>query len=162
MQKEFDFANYSSAAAELAQPPEKLLILATETTGLDVKENQCLEIGAILFHVRTRSVLAQNSFLIPAEVNEAEKINKIPAEITQLPQPWEEGMRYFEALVDSADAVLAHNASFDKQWFGQGPLPIINGKTPKMVDKLVIRIGRSLIVAASMIAISNFFPSFLS
>ena len=43
-----------------------------------------------------------------------------------------------------------------------GPEPIINGITPKMVERLVIRIGLSLIVEASTIASSNFFPSFLN
>ena len=43
-----------------------------------------------------------------------------------------------------------------------GPVPIINGKTPNIVERLVIKIGLSLIVAASIIAVSNFIPSFLS
>ena len=34
--------------------PETLLILDTETTGLDFEHDQCLEIGAILFHVLSR------------------------------------------------------------------------------------------------------------
>ena len=43
-----------------------------------------------------------------------------------------------------------------------GPEPTINGITPKMVERLVISIGLSLIVEASTIASSNFFPSFLN
>ncbi len=104
-------------------PPEMLLILDTETTGLDPREDKCLEVGAILFHVQSRSVIAQNSFLIPVSSNSAEQINSIPPQITQLPQPWKEGLKYFEALLDSADCVLAHNAEFDKNWFGIAPLP---------------------------------------
>ncbi|ABX08657.1 3'-5' exonuclease [Prochlorococcus marinus] len=122
MQKEFDFVS-NSTKGSIGEFPKTLLILDTETTGLDSDKDQCLEIGAILFHVKTRSVLAQNSFLLPVDENSAESINRIPAEITRIFQPWEMGMKYFEELVDCAEAVVAHNVAFDKQWFGSPPLP---------------------------------------
>ena len=106
--------------------PQTLLILDTETTGLDPQENDCLEVGVILFHVDSRSVLAQHSFLIPVENNQAEFINHIPAEITQLKQPWKEALEYFELLLNSSDAIVAHNAAFDRQWFGKPPLPAVS------------------------------------
>ena len=106
--------------------PRMLLILDTETTGLDPKEDQCLEVGAILFHVLTRSVLAQQSFLIPVSSNAAEPINRIPAEVTRLDQPWEEGLIYFKKLIEAAEVLVAHNAAFDRKWFGIGPLPSIS------------------------------------
>ena len=28
--------------------------------------------------------------------------------------------------IDCADLIVAHNAAFDRKWFGIGPLPIIN------------------------------------
>ena len=43
-----------------------------------------------------------------------------------------------------------------------GPVPNINGKTPNIVDKLVINIGLNLITEALIIASSIFFPSFLN
>ena len=46
----------------LSSLPEMLLIIDTETTGLDPKRGQCLEVGAILFHAPQRAVLAQHSF----------------------------------------------------------------------------------------------------
>ena len=42
-----------------------------------------------------------------------------------MPQPWKEGLRYFESMVDRADVLLAHNAAFDRKWFGIKPLPNI-------------------------------------
>ena len=75
--------------------PEMLLIVDTETTGLDPNEHSCMELGAILFNVGSREILAQQSFLIPVEINEAEFINRIPAQITQLNQYWEQGLEYF-------------------------------------------------------------------
>ena len=105
--------------------PENILILDTETTGLDNEIDDCLEVGSILFNVKSRSVLAQQSFLLPVENNNAEKINKIPAEITRLPQPLSEAIKYFESLVRVSDVIVAHNAEFDKKWFGLKKLPQI-------------------------------------
>jgi len=105
--------------------PQQLLILDTETTGLDPASGACIEVGAVLFRVPERAVLAQVSFLLPVQSNPAEPINGIPAAVSCLPQPWQAGLRCFEALLAAADAVLAHNARFDRQWFGTGPLPAI-------------------------------------
>jgi DNA polymerase-3 subunit epsilon len=78
-----------------------------------------------LFDVQSRAVLAQQSFLLPAETNAAEPINRIPAAVTRLPQPWKEGLRWFQNLLDAADVLVAHNAAFDRQWFGRGELPAV-------------------------------------
>ena len=110
------------------QLPKNILILDTETTGLDNKNDDCLEVGSILFNVNTRSVLAQQSFLLPVENNNAEKINNIPAEITRLPQPLSEAIKYFESLVRVSDVIVAHNAEFDMKWFGLNKLPQIEKK----------------------------------
>ena len=105
--------------------PMNILILDTETTGLDYENDNCLEVGSILFNVQSRSVLAQQSFLLPVEKNNAEKINNIPAAITILPQPLFEAIQYFESLVQVSDVLVAHNAEFDKKWFGRNHLPQI-------------------------------------
>ena len=105
--------------------PENILILDTETTGLDNEIDDCLEVGSILFNVKNRSVLAQQSFLLPVENNNAEKINNIPAEITRLPQPFFEAIKYFESLLQVSDVIVAHNADFDMKWFGVKKLPHI-------------------------------------
>ncbi len=106
--------------------PEKLLILDTETTGLDPDVDNVIEVGAILFHVSSRAVLTQQSFLLPTETNSAETINKIPAEVTRLSKSWEKGIEYLMVLLDEADVLVAHNASFDRQWFGKEQLPPVS------------------------------------
>mgnify|MGYP003311124047 CR=1 FL=1 len=97
----------------------------TEAEILDNENDDCLEVGSILFNVKSRSVLAQQSFLLPVESNNAEKINNIPAEITRLPQPLSEAIKYFESLVRVSDVIVAHNAEFDMKWFGLNKLPQI-------------------------------------
>jgi DNA polymerase-3 subunit epsilon len=115
----------SRAASPPSVVPRTLLILDTETTGLDPETQHCVEVGAILFDVQSRAVLAQQSFLLPAETNAAEPINRISAAVTRLPQPWKEGLRWFQNLLDAADVLVAHNAAFDRQWFGRGELPAV-------------------------------------
>ena len=100
-----------------------LLIIDTETTGLDPQLDHCLEVGVILFDVPSRQVLAQHSFLLPVDANAAEAINRIPAAATNLPQPWRPALSYLQSLLDAADVLVAHNAAFDRQWFGRGHLP---------------------------------------
>ena len=116
-------ASEASLSLQDGAVPRTLLILDTETTGLDPETEHCLEVGAILFDVPSRQVLAQQSFLLPVQANAAEPINRIPAAVTCLPQPWEAALVYFQSLLDAADVLVAHNAAFDRQWFGRGCLP---------------------------------------
>ena len=106
--------------------PQRLLILDTETTGLDSSRDQCIEVGAVLFDVTHRAVLGQISFLLPCSENPARGINGIDPAVTRLPQPWEQALECFEAMLAAADLVVAHHAAFDRQWFGHGPLPAID------------------------------------
>lgn len=106
--------------------PQRLLILDTETTGLDPERDHCIEVGAVLFHVSSRAVLSQLSLLLPCQSNAAEAINGIDAAVSRLEQPWQAGLLYFQELVASADVIVAHNAAFDRAWFGRGPLPAID------------------------------------
>ena len=107
---------------------EKILIVDTETTGLDENSEEVIEIGCILFHVSSKSVLSQASFLLPVNENKAEYINGIPQEVSNISQPWEKGLDFFLSLVDSCDLIVAHNAEFDKKWFGKGKLPHLSKK----------------------------------
>ena len=125
-------------------PPVNILILDTETTGLDNKNDDCLEVGSILFNVKSREVLAQQSFLLPVESNNAEKINNIPAEITRLPQPLLEAIKYFESLVKVSDVIVAHNAEFDMKWFGLNKLPQIEKQWICSMDDITWPVDRQL------------------
>jgi len=110
----------------LPRVPETLLILDTETTGLSTLQGQCIEVGAILFHVPLRAVLTQVSFLMPCAGNAAEGINGIPAAVTRLEQPWQDALACFRSMVGACEALVAHNVAFDRQWFGLGPLPVLD------------------------------------
>ena len=78
---------------------EKILILDTETTGLDENKDEVIEIGCILFDVSFKCVLSQVSFLFPVSNNESEYVNGISAEVTNISQPWEDGLNFFLKLL---------------------------------------------------------------
>ena len=105
-----------------------ILIVDTETTGLDENKNQLIEIGCILFNIPAKEVLSQISFLLPVSINEAENINGISPEMTQISQPWEDAISFFYKLVDCCDYIVAHNVEFDKKWFGIGKLRTLDKK----------------------------------
>ena len=98
--------NYPSedSVANQNKKIEKILILDTETTGLDENKDEVIEIGCILFDVSFKCVLSQVSFLFPVINNEAEYVNGISAEVTNISQPWEDGLNFFLKLVDSSDS----------------------------------------------------------
>lgn len=104
-----------------------LLVLDTETTGLDpAKGCECIEVAAALYSVPHRSTLQSVGFLLPIDNNPAIHINRIDPAITQLDQPWRTALALFNEMAAVADAAMAHNAAFDREWFGRGHLPNIH------------------------------------
>ena len=129
--KKPNFLNQSNSNSKINNQKkiiENILILDTETTGLDENKDEVIEIGCILFNVTSKSVLSQVSLLFPVSSNEAEHVNGISAEVTNINQPWQDGLNYFLKLVDYSDFIVAHNVEFDKKWFGQGRLPKLDKK----------------------------------
>ena len=84
-----------------------------------------IEVAAALFDVKHRAVVSSVAFLIPCDENGAEEINHIPASLSKVPSPWRTGMVLLNELLAVSDALVAHNASFDRQWFGRGVLPAV-------------------------------------
>ena len=97
---------------------ENICIVDVETTGLDASKGKVLEIAAILFNIPTRSILTQCSTLLYAEENPAYDINKIKVESLKLMHDktnWGQ-LSLIMNMANYADAIVAHNASFDKNW----------------------------------------------
>ena len=121
-----------------------VLIVDTETTGLNKDKDEVIEVGCILFDVSSRCVLSQLSFLLPVSSNNAEYINRISPKVSNIPQPWEESINLFSRIVEHCDLIIAHNVEFDKKWFGQGKLPTLNKKWVCSLDDINWSFKKSL------------------
>jgi DNA polymerase-3 subunit epsilon len=101
---------------------KKILILDTETTGLDPADGAVVvELAAILFDVELRDVVAQCSLLLPSATNDAEHVNRIKPKLTRsAPKVMPPMLKAFYAMAHEADYAVAHNADFDRKWFGEG------------------------------------------
>ena len=121
--------NQNSFVSSNAQfpTPDQVLILDTETTDLDVKTGQVIELGAILYSVKHQTTIKQYSTLLPAENNPAEHINRIkPAPLMEITEEQvAESVWMITEMAKKAQVIVAHNAEFDQKWFGSSN----NGKS---------------------------------
>lgn len=104
-----------------------VLIVDTETTGLDPECDRVIELGAILYSIDHHSTLHQLSVLLPTEHNPQEKLNGISAAASQAISDTllEQSLAIFQQVVTESDYAIAHNANFDRQWFDGHHLPIL-------------------------------------
>lgn len=128
---------------------ENILILDTETTGLNAKKgDQIIEIAVVLFNLKYKCVLQCFSTLLPCHENPVESINHIPADATlcDYPHAIEDGSfelndDFYMSCEDSTviipydffynitikemfnhcDAIVAHNMQFDMGFIEQLP-----------------------------------------
>jgi DNA polymerase-3 subunit epsilon len=100
----------------------RCLIVDTETTGLDPKAHDIIEIGVVLYSVEHRTSLISFSTLQYAADNAAENINGIsPAALDDIEQKYPLDLStIIEPLIADADVIVAHNAEFDRAWLA-GP-----------------------------------------
>jgi DNA polymerase III subunit epsilon len=97
----------------------KILILDTETTGLNPKTDYVLEVAAILWSLEYRFIISQISTLIyykPLIENPAEPINGIPSGVLDHALGYEYGLTMINQMSSSATYICAHNANFDKSF----------------------------------------------
>jgi DNA polymerase-3 subunit epsilon len=89
-----------------------ITIVDTETTGTDVKKDELLEVSWALMHVGTAQVLEVHSALFHATGNRGEAINGISPKLLAVSEKQRGPVNLGREVV----AVVAHNASFDRQW----------------------------------------------
>lgn len=92
----------------------RLLIIDCETTGLSPVMDSVIEVAVILYDVEHATVRSAYSSLLRCHHNPAEPINRIsPAAIVNADDgtaTW----RFVESIAGNAQAIVAHNAEFDR------------------------------------------------
>jgi DNA polymerase-3 subunit epsilon len=93
----------------------RILIVDTETTGVDPKTDSVVEVAAMLFDTKHASAIESFACLIRHDGNEAERFNGIPAALLmeQGLESWDVWRRFCRLFAD-AECVLAHQAEFDR------------------------------------------------
>lgn len=91
-----------------------VLILDTETQGIEPAEHAVIEVGAILYSLEHATALESFSSLIRADKNPAEAVNRIPAAALVDAPPADCVWPLVRDMVERADAFLAHKAEFDR------------------------------------------------
>ena len=102
---------------------ETICILDTETDGVDSSKNVVVEIAAVWWHIELGCTLACWSELVVRESNAAQDANGIPPEALRYGLPWEHAMEGLKSRVARADAIMAHNESFDRGFVGDMDKP---------------------------------------
>jgi DNA polymerase III epsilon subunit-like protein len=96
-----------------------VLIVDTETTGLSPEKGaECIEIGAILYNVLNRAILAQVSTVLAVKAIGQEETHGINLDIANA-VPFNvqsAAINLLSNMVLSADYAVAHNATFDQQF----------------------------------------------
>ena len=96
---------------------ESVLILDTETSGLHPEHGAIIiELGAILYSVKHNAVLQSFSTLFPCESNPVEHINHIKPVVTKAFDYNDKWESFFAYMYQEAQAMVAHNAPFDKKF----------------------------------------------
>ena len=95
---------------------ENILIVDTETNGLDANLNSIIEVGAIFYNVPSRSIIYQISFLVGNAINHCVDINRISQEAinSTIEGISRHAKSLFIRMICMSDAILAHNAQFDR------------------------------------------------
>lgn len=103
---------------------ERVLIIDTETTGLDPKVDAVIEVAVVLYSIEHATTMTSYASVLRADGNAAEAINRIPpAALADAPEPAIVWARV-AALAAQADAIVAHNAEFDRA-FVPSALPTV-------------------------------------
>lgn len=108
----------------------KVLILDTETTGLDPATSVAIEVACIVFDVINGCAIESYATLIHHDIDEnpAYAVNKIPIEAIRGGSEPDLVWDRVEHLAIKCDAIIAHNAEFDRGFVPELLVPWICSK----------------------------------
>ena len=114
------------------QPTQRVLVLDTETTGLDARQERVIELALLSVQIDSATGLPVGSVEVYESFEDPGKpIPPAITEITGIDDAMVRGKRADDArvaqLVQAADLVVAHNAAFDR--------PFVEARWPVFADK---------------------------
>ncbi len=115
----------------MSNPIESVVIVDTETTGLDPATATTIELAGVVYSVRFRAVVESFATLICNASNEAEAVNRIPVDALSVARQAGHAWKRLWDLVDMATGpavFMAHRAEFDRGF--------INVQAPALVKRL--------------------------
>ena len=92
---------------------KNVLLLDTETGGVNHKVHKIIEVATILYSLEYASPITSFSALLPVGDNPAESINGIPEGLLKYANTTSMISAVVDELICASDAILAHSASFD-------------------------------------------------
>ena len=93
---------------------QNLLILDTETTGLDPEKHHTIEVGAVLWNAEWGMVQCWSAVIQSEEVG-PEWVHGISEGLAGIGVPRDQVYYGLTRLTQAADAIIAHNADFDRK-----------------------------------------------
>lgn len=96
-----------------------ILIVDTETTGFDPKKDEMIEMACAIFDEEESALVRCDSFLLKGtQKDQAFSVNGIPQSLLDRYGYRRDYMKrdYSGLSIEGARCVVAHNASFDRQW----------------------------------------------
>lgn len=96
---------------------KRILIIDTETTGLDPTADKVIEVAAVLYSIEHATEIESYASLIYGVGNAAESINRIPPAALEAADSAALVWARVAAMASAAGAIVAHNAEFDRAFF---------------------------------------------
>lgn len=93
-----------------------ITIVDTETQGVDPKIDRAIEVAAVKYSIEHACVIESFACLIEADSNAAESINHIPTGVLKYGYSANGTWARLEEIAVGSDAILAHNAAFDRRF----------------------------------------------
>lgn len=103
-----------------------LLLLDLETSGLDPAKDCPVEAAWAVYSLEHRAVMRAHSTLVDATtyrgdaadaVRDLSSVHRIAPAMWQTGLHWDQVEKAVKASAGNVDAIVAHNASFDRRWF---------------------------------------------